>query len=195
LNVGAHFGVYTLCLSEWAGVQGRVYAFEPNPRTRRVLESHIRLNARHDRVRVVAAAVSDGPGRQTFVAAGDRFSGLSRLGAPNPDAEVAPTAMIEVPVTTIDSFCRDAGLAPDWLVVDIEGYEVRALRGAIETVRRGRARLGIVVELHPKLWATSGTSRREIEELVRALALHPVPLSGQRDCFGEHGQVALEYGQ
>jgi FkbM family methyltransferase len=193
LNVGAHVGVYALCLSEWAGAEGRVYAFEPNPRTGEILATHVRLNARHPRVRIVPAAVSDVPGRQTFFAAEERFSGLSRLGAPNPDMPAARTTAVDVPVTTIDAFCGETGITPDWLVIDIEGYEVRALRGAVDTLRRGRPRLGIVVEMHPALWAASGASRGEVEALLRALSLHPVPLGGQRDPLADHGMVALEY--
>jgi FkbM family methyltransferase len=193
LNVGAHVGVYALCLSAWSGTSGRVYAFEPNPATRRVLETHVRLNGCEDRVRVVPAAVSDTPGRETLFAAADCFSGISRLGCPNPVVPGAPTAAVQVPVTTIDAFCRDTGVAPDWIVMDIEGYEIRALRGALETLRRGRLRLGIVVEMHPNLWPASGTSRAELDDLLRAAALSPVPLGGQRDPLGEHGMVRLEY--
>jgi FkbM family methyltransferase len=192
VNAGAHFGIYTLCLSEWTGSSGRVYAFEPNPATRRILETHVRLNDRQDRVHVVAAAVSDSPGRQVFFAAADEFSGLSRLGAPNPAVPVAPTSAVDVPVTTIDAFCREVAIAPDWLVIDIEGYEVRALRGAVETLGRRRPRPGIVVEMHPNLWHTAGTSRRQAEDLLRSLDLVPIPLSGQRDPFADHGMVALE---
>jgi FkbM family methyltransferase len=193
LNVGAHVGIYALCLAEWAGSSGRVYAFEPNPHTRRILETHIRLNEREDRLQVVAAAVSDRPGRQTFFAAGSCFSGLSRLGAPNPMVAAARTSSVDVPVTTIDAFCRDTGIEPDWLVIDIEGYEVCALRGAVVTLGRRRSRGGIVVEMHPNLWSASGTSRRELEALLQTMSLRPIPLSGQRDPLGDHGIVALEY--
>jgi FkbM family methyltransferase len=192
LNVGAHLGIYTLCLSEWAGASGRVYAFEPNPRTRRILESHVRLNERQERVQVIGAAVSDRPGRQVFFAAADGFSGLSRLGSPNPEARIAPTYAVDVQVTTIDAFCREAGIEPDWLVIDIEGYEVGALRGAVETLRRGRPRPRVVVEMHPNLWTTAGTSRGEAEHLLRSLGRVAIPLSGQADPLADHGMVALE---
>jgi len=85
-------------------------------------------------------------------------------------------------------------VVPDWIVMDIEGYEIRALRGASQTLRRGRPHLGIMVEMHPGLWAASATSRGDLEDLLRAVALRAVPLSGQRDPLGEHGIVRLEYG-
>ena len=194
-NVGAHFGVYALALSEWAGPSGRVFAFEPNPHSRRVLEKHLRLNKREDRVEVVAAAVSDAPGAATLFAAADHFSGVSRLGAPNPEFPEARANAVDVSVTTIDEFCAARDLAPDWLVIDIEGYEVAALRGALETVARRRAQLGIVVEIHPSLWPTAGASRRELEDLLREARLRVVPLTGQGDPLGDYGIVALRYSE
>ena len=105
---------------------------------------------------------------------------------------VAPTVAVDVPVTTLDAFCREAAIAPDWLAIDLEGYEVRALRGAVETLGRRRPRPGIVVEMHPNLWHTAGTSRRQAEDLLRSLGLVPIPLSGQRDPLADPGMVALE---
>jgi len=194
-NVGAHFGVYALCLSEWAGPAGRVYAFEPNPDSRCVLQEHLRLNGRQGRVEVVAAAVSDRPGVATFFAAADHFSGVSRLGTPNPEFPEARASAVEVSVTTIDAFCAEMNVLPDWLVIDIEGYEVAALRGALETVGRRRSQLGIVAEIHPSLWTAAGASRGELEELLRRARLHAVPLTGQTDPLGEYGIVALEYSE
>jgi hypothetical protein len=51
---------------------------------------------------------------------------------------------------------------------------------------------GIVVEMHPNLWHTAGTSRRQADDLPRSLDLVLVPLSGQREPHADHGMVALE---
>ena len=142
----------------------------------------------------MAAAVSDRPGVATFFAAADHFSGVSRLGTPNPEFPEARASAVEVSVTTIDAFCAEMNVLPDWLVIDIEGYEVAALRGALETVGRRRSQLGIVAEIHPSLW-TAAASRAELEELLRRARLHAVPLTGQTDPLGEYGIVALEYSE
>lgn len=188
LDVGANLGIYALCLAEWVGPRGRVYAFEPNPAARAVLEKHVALNGVGDRVIVVGEAISDTDGEATFNAVG--IEGYSRLGAENPD--LPGGAPITVSVTTLDAFCAREHVTPDWLILDIEGYEGAALRGARATTESLCGRVGIVVEMHPSLWAASGTSRSEMESLLADLRLRPVPLTGQEDPLEEYGIVALE---
>jgi len=38
-----------------------------------------------------------------------------------------------------------------------------------------------VVEMHPDVWISAGTSRRSAEALIEQLELIPVPLEGQSD--------------
>ena len=185
LDVGANLGVYALCLARWVGPHGRVFAFEPNPATRRALERHIALNALQDQVTVVGEAVGASNGDATFTAIG--VEGYSRLGAENPD--LPGGTPITVPMTTLDAFCERERISPDWIVLDIEGYEAAALRGGRATVVK---RPGLVVEMHPSLWAASNTSREEMETLLTELGLHPAPLTGQADAFKDYGIVSLE---
>jgi FkbM family methyltransferase len=192
LDIGAHIGIYALCLAEWSGPNGRVFAFEPNPNTRVVLKKHVALNNFAERIEVVSQAVSDVPSEITFFASD--LEGFSRLGHANPDIPLqAKATPVTVPVTSVDAFCRNRSIIPDWIVMDIEGYEVAALSGARETIHAARQRLGIIVEMHPTLWALAGTSRVNFEILLDELSLKPIPLTGQTDPFAEYGIVSLEY--
>ncbi|MFI5208714.1 MAG: FkbM family methyltransferase, partial [Gemmatimonadales bacterium] len=112
---------------------------------------------------------------------------------PNPQAKDVPHHPFTVSVTTLDQFCLEHHVIPDWLVMDIEGYEVAALEGARDVIRAGRGRLGLVVEMHPSLWEISGTSRGALERLLDELGLHPVALTGQRDPLADYGIVRLDY--
>jgi FkbM family methyltransferase len=188
LNVGAHVGILALCLAKWSAPDGRVWAFEPNPRTARILGDHVRRNSLQQRVSVIAQAVSKRPGTASFFA--DAAEGTSRLGSPNPDRP-GEARRIPVNVTTIDEFCRANQVRPDWIVMDVEGYEVAALEGARETIHAAAGGLGLVIELHPHLWESAGTSRAALEALLAALRLTPLALQGQRDPLAEPGVVAL----
>jgi hypothetical protein len=53
------------------------------------------------------------------------------------------------PTTTLDAFCRSRKIVPDVVKIDVEGAEMKALRGA-ETFLRSR-RGSIFLEVHP--WA------------------------------------------
>jgi FkbM family methyltransferase len=189
LDVGANVGVYVLQFAKWSGASGRVVAFEPNPGAREVLLRHIELNGLGGRVEVVPAAVGAEKGDAILFAAG--ADGMSRLGAAN---ELIADAVeeITVPVITLDDFCASRGLAPDWLFIDIEGFEIAALEGAREVIESRGAKLNVVVEMHPNVWESAVTTRASAEELLDELRLHAVPLMGQRDALGEHGIVYLE---
>jgi FkbM family methyltransferase len=77
--------------------------------------------------------------------------GMSRLGAPN-KLIADRTKETTVVVTTLDAYTAKTGIDPNWLLIDIEGFEIRALLGARDLVRRRTGKLGIVVEMHPNVW-------------------------------------------
>lgn len=187
LDVGANVGVYVLQFAHWSRPGGRVVAFEPNPVARAVLERHVRLNGLDSRAEIVPAAVSDRAGEAVLYAAG--ADGMSRLGEPNPQL-IGQTTPMSVPVVTLDEFCQSRGLKPDWLFLDIEGFEIAALSGARRLL--ARPDLGVVVEMHPDSWSIAGSSRPAAEALLREVGRRAVPLSGQRDALGEYGHVWLE---
>lgn len=192
VDVGANVGVYVLQFAHWSKPSGRVVAFEPNPGAREVLERHVRFNCMGDRVTIVAAAVSARAGNATLYAAG--ADGTSRLGEPH-EAMAGRAREINVPVVTLDGYCEGAGLAPDWLFIDIEGFEVAALEGARGLIKARGREMGVVVEMHPNAWRAAGTDRARLERLLGELELDAVPLTGQRDALGEHGLVHLSRRQ
>ena len=105
----------------------RVYAFEPNPTNYiQVLETVV-LN-RLSNVQVINAAVGAERGTATMLAS----PGLDATGSLDPRIAAArrepPRAVcraFEVPVVTIDDISRNA--APDFIKIDVEGFEVEVL--------------------------------------------------------------------
>jgi FkbM family methyltransferase len=189
-DVGANVGVYVLQFAHWSGPTGKVVAFEPNPAACSILERHVRMNHLSERVRIVPAAVAAIDGQERFYAAG--ADGMSRLGEPN-RALAATAGEIVVPVVTLDQYCASQGLRPDWLLIDIEGFEIAALSGARQTIESGRGKLGMVVEMHPNVWSSANTTRAAAEDLFADLGLTVVALTGQTDPLAEHGIVHLAY--
>ncbi|MCA1593753.1 MAG: FkbM family methyltransferase [Acidobacteria bacterium] len=190
VDVGANVGVYVLQFAHWSGAQGRVVAFEPNVGAREVLQKHIDLNGLAERVEIVPAAVGAHAGEATLYAAG--ADGMSRLGAAN-ELIAAEVSEVTVPVVTLDEFCTARNLAPDWLFIDIEGFEIAALEGARELVRKRGAGMHLIVEMHPNVWESAATTRASAEALLGELKLRAVPLTGQTDPLGDHGIVYLEH--
>lgn len=187
-NVGANIGIYAMQLAHWVGPEGRVVAFEPNPGAAEVLRRHVQYNGLEDRVRVEEAAVSDAAGETSmFVTAADA---RSRLGAPNPDL-AGLAKEVTVPVTTLDEFWESSGLDPDWMLIDIEGFEIRALLGAARVIQSRGRDLRIVVEMHPNVWDSADTTRDDAEQILERFGFQVEPLAGQTDPLGEYGHVLL----
>jgi FkbM family methyltransferase len=189
LDVGANVGAWVLQFAHWVAPSGRVVAFEPNPGARAVLTEHIRLNRLEGLVSVVPAAVGAAPGAATFFAAG--ADGMSRIGEPNP-LLVGRAEPLTVPVLSLDGWCRETGTVPDWLFIDVEGFEADVLAGGAEVIRGRGPALGIVVEMHPNIWPAGKLSPAEMASRIAALGRRPVPLSGQADPLGDYGHVLLE---
>jgi FkbM family methyltransferase len=189
-DVGANVGVYVLQFAHWSHPTGRVVAFEPNPLACKVLHKHIRINQLTERVQVVAAAVGATIGESILYAAG--ADGMSRLGTPN-SAIRDQVRAIKVPVITLDHYCESEGLMPDWLFIDIEGFELDALRGARRVIESCRGKLGIIVEMHPNVWHLANSTRKEAEALLDELGLYAVGLTGQSDPLEDYGIVNLAF--
>jgi FkbM family methyltransferase len=190
LDVGANVGVYVLQFAHWSAPGGRVIAFEPNPSACAILQKHVEINGLAERVRIVPAAVSESRGEAVLYAA--EAEGMSRLGESNA-ALNGRVAEITVPVVPLDEYCDAEGLQPDWLLIDIEGFEIAALAGARKLIQSRRGQLGIVVEMHPNVWDSAKTTRAGAEALLDELGLRAEPLMGQADPLGEHGLVHLAY--
>jgi len=185
-DVGAHVGLFTLLLARWAGPTGRIFAFEPAAVTRLALMDHLALNDLADRVCVCPLAISDREGKAFLYAiANSPENTLSAMHGRLPRAQGAP-----ITVTTIDAFCETRFLAPALIKMDIEGYEIHALRGARRTLSRQRPI--IVVELHPMNWPEIGVSANEVVQLLGEVNYRLRPLDGQVDPLVEYGHVVLE---
>ena len=188
VDAGAHVGFYALQMALWTGPSGKVVAFEPNPTARDVLQRNVRLNGLSSRITVEGSAVGAVAGTATLYDAGNT-SGLSRLGAPNPESR-GDRARVDVPVISLDEYCERHALTPDWLLIDVEGAELDVLLGAERLL--ARPDLGVVVEMHKELLYSSGATRERFAMTVVRAGRRIVPLTGQADPLAQYGTVALE---
>jgi FkbM family methyltransferase len=142
---GAHVGYYTLRMASWVGRSGRVEAFEPNPVLMRRLRRSVAVNGFGDRVRLHEAALLDRNGEAEF---GFRHD-LSGGGAIEGAGERFPVTTV-----TLDTALADTAQV-DVLKLDLEGAELRALRGALRLVAAS-PRIAIVLEFHAPSLAAAG---------------------------------------
>jgi len=80
--------------------------------------------------------------------------------------EIAMTTLDRVFATYSASAGASAATWIDVLKVDVEGYEMGALRGAEQLLADGRVRY-VVLEFHPGMLGTTGTDPRGLLEFLR----------------------------
>ena len=147
IDVGAHWGYFTLLAATLCGETGRVVAFEPHPRNLSILYKNLHANHLHN-VDVVPKAVSDveGPAKLHLSRAS---SGNSLISVP-PGAELSAGdgGCLTVETVTLDGFFAPPCRKPALIKIDIEGAELVALDGMM-ALSRDTADLALITEFNP----------------------------------------------
>ncbi|HUN52059.1 MAG TPA: FkbM family methyltransferase [Candidatus Sulfotelmatobacter sp.] len=167
VDVGAHAGQFAKLFAGLAR-RGHVYAFEPGAYARSILQPMVRLRGLNN-VTVIAAGLSDAVGAATLSLPikrrGNLGFGLGHLGAGNDGRAVRAET---VPLTTLDRFVVETGLKRlDFIKADIEGWEMRLLEGARQSLARFRPVL--MLELVAAHLARAGDRPEDAVALLQSL--------------------------
>jgi len=171
-DVGAHAGQYTKLFAR-AAPQGRVYAFEPGSYARTLLRVAIWVR-RLRNVTIVPIALGDAEGVAVLnipvKRSGSFGFGLSHLGAPADRwTEIEQELVAQ---TTLDAAVAALGLDRlDFVKADIEGWEMRLLRGASDSLARLRPRL--LLELSAEHLRRAGDHAEDAFDWLAARAYRP----------------------
>ena len=109
----------------------QIYAFEPMPLSRRMLEANLRLNLMGDRVHVVPEAAGEHAGEAVLSLPLSKTRLIETAGSLNASLYGQTRDQIRVPVTTLDEFIAGRGAGPvDLMKIDVETFEPQVLRGS-----------------------------------------------------------------
>ena len=173
-DVGSNLGYTTLPI---AAACKKVFAFEPDKRSRTLLHENLKLNG-IENVQVFKEAVTD------------HCLGVDIYLSKKPNqTSIAMNVgrKAHVPSTTLDTH---AHFYDDkvFIKMDIEGAEVEALRGAKKILSHNE-HVKILMEIHPKMY----TKKRDFRETMDLLAFHGfrmkyiVNAKGMMDMFRAKG--------
>lgn len=145
VDIGANIGYYTLLAASIVGPPGSVYAVEANPRVSNILRKNV-LRAGFGNIRVVAGAAWDCE-QSLWIRDELNDPGKSHCHSQSGDkgSRPATTQVIGIPLDTVLS--GDCHLVK----LDVEGAELRALRGMVRVIERFKPDL--IVEVTPRFVA------------------------------------------
>jgi FkbM family methyltransferase len=130
IDVGAHYGYFTLLAGRLVAPTGTVVAFEPTRTTARLLRRNV---GAVPGVIVEECAVTDRTGTVEFRDFGTSSSALNTVLAaarvPEPDRRDLRASTYQVPSVSLDDYTAARGLRPDVIKVDAEGAELAILSG------------------------------------------------------------------
>ena len=180
VDVGAHYGYFSLLAARLVGDGGHVFAFEAAPRTHAVLVDNVRAR---QTVEVVHAAASDAPGRLTFHEFPTYYSEYNTFDASQFEGEdwfaANPPRRIEVDAVTLAEVLAKAPQATPARVIkiDVEGAEALVVAGARDYLA-AHAPIVVMEYLSP---ARGNASHREATALLRALGYFPRAIGSSGD--------------
>jgi FkbM family methyltransferase len=142
IDVGANCGIYTV-VGCTINPNVHVVAIEPVPKVCAALRHNVKENNFDSRVAILDVALGDTNGTVCFHEAED-----STMGSLAVDGYRGQRGrVIQVECKTLDSIVERLSIQPDFMKIDVEGFEDAVLRGATNVLHKFRPR--IVLEANP----------------------------------------------
>ena len=145
VDAGAHLGYFSLLLATCVGEQGHVFAFEAHPANALQVRTNAHINGLQARVHVENMAISDGIQQAVTLFAGRQKSSSEWNIVGHDLANRQTSGVLTIPATSLDAYFPE-GSRLDFVKMDIEGAEARALHGMRDILRRTRPLL--LIEFH-----------------------------------------------
>ena len=164
VDVGANCGLFSIMASKRVGRNGLVVAFEPCDTTFAHLKRNLRLNGTRN---VIArkCAVSSSAGSARFDTSTAGHTGRYSMATPDADTSVVVACSR---IERTDRIGRTIGDRPTMVKIDVEGFEVSALRGMIEIISRPQTRT-VIVEVDAANLRRFGESADTLYDILEEL--------------------------
>lgn len=152
VDVGASIGDHTLTYAKWVGHKGMVWAFEPYIEAYKCLVHNVNSYLQ-------VAAFNTGLSNSVCQS--------SIQVCDNAGASYITDSIGDIRLETLDCYEMDD---VNFIKLDIEGFEFRAIQGAVETIKRCRPVM--LVEVNRYALERAGTSSDKLGKLITSLGYH-----------------------
>jgi FkbM family methyltransferase len=148
VDVGAHYGRYTLIAAKRVGPKGKVIAIEADPNNFDMLNKNIKLNELSEHVITLNYAASSNKSK-VKLSIPEKKSGHTIYSSIITSR--APTEKsIEVNANTLDNLLHENEISLEqlnWIKIDVEGAELDVLKGATNILSKSKD-ISLLIEIH-----------------------------------------------
>jgi FkbM family methyltransferase len=181
IDVGANIGATALNLAKQHSTK-MVIGFEPDGGNFAKAQANIRLNNLNN-IRLLKRGLGSRSALVRLYKVNPENQGMNRILTD----DAADFDFEEIQVQTLDDFVREEQLDVDLIKIDVEGYELNVLRGAVETINRCRPKL--FIELDDENLKAHGDSAAELVRFLTGLHYKVKPINSDR-IVTEHNDLA-----
>jgi len=169
-DVGANIGLISLFASKIAGPNGHVISFEPSPEVLALLRQNTEGEMN---IKVLPYGIGNADMLKSFVMQGtssaasfvEEITAINRSFLPD-----QPIEQVTVTMRKLDTILLNIALPPVLVKIDIEGFELDALKGADRLLSSIRPKL--LIEIHPPQIMLCGGSEDELFQRLREHQYH-----------------------
>ena len=162
IDIGANVGFFSIYVAK--KINGSVFAIEPV--ITEVLDENVAINS-IENIITIKAAVGDENGllRINTIEGREEYSSFNVI--PQKFSSSGNVKMLEVKVKTLDSVVEHYNIKPTVIKIDVEGFEVKVLKGAMSMITQFRP--FILMEI-------AHTDRQGIHEICMAMSYEMVSI-------------------
>jgi len=195
VDIGANIGFFSVLFGKHLS-SGRVLSVEPSASARRRLLANLARNGIPPERSIVFDGLmgrNDSVGQLHVIDGMEEYSSAAKVSHTAVNGREARVE--EVPQATLDTLVRRHALNPGFIKIDIEGFEMEALKGAEWTLKTYHP--VILSELSDPLLRLNGSSSRDVVEFLEHLGyavtdpLFPGSRAGERP-YGDLLAVPLK---
>ena len=143
VDIGGYEGIFTMYFAHKVGPNGKVYTFEPNPKSCETIEENVRINGfTNVDVRTAAVGSEAGEADLVFSELDPAQGSLSETVQANIEQRISVQS-IKTKVVALDDEIESGSIdVPNLIKIDTEGFEYEALQGMKK----------VIAEHHPALY-------------------------------------------
>lgn len=187
IDLGANIGYYTLLFADLVGPSGKVFAFEPEPKSFELLKKNVEING-YKNVTLIPKAISQTTGKIRLHVSQDNLGthSISKI-------YYVKNNFIDIDSITLDDFVNECEKNIDFIKMDIEGAEFDVLKGGVNLLKNS-TNLKILTEFAPHMIKDFGSPTEFLDFFVNnGFKIYDIKNKNQMIDPKNLSQLLLEY--